>query len=151
MGGKIYWVKLCSLGILVKSLTSTSAARISQEHCPCSFIYSHSFVLRDISQSVFSLSPPPAPFLFPLFSVLPLLLASCLIVQVYFQSSYLRSCWILFTQPSTASSFLFHMYIYVHMYSCVYIHTHPFKRASEDEMVEWYHQCNEHTPRDGEG
>ena len=36
---------LSSLGILVKSLTSTLVTRISQEHCPGLFIYSHSFFL----------------------------------------------------------------------------------------------------------
>lgn len=50
------------------------------------FIHSFSFLLplRHFSISFLSF---PAPFLFPLFSVLPPLLASCLIVQVYFQSS----------------------------------------------------------------
>ena len=37
--------RLSSLGILVKSLTSTLATRISQEHCPCLFIHSRSFFL----------------------------------------------------------------------------------------------------------
>ena len=42
-----------------------------------------------------------------------------------------------------------HIYLCTYVWVCIY--TRTFKRASEDEMVEWHHQCNEHTPGDGEG